>query len=88
MVTACEKEVIGEGYPEMEGFYVESCGLPHVTIDSVKSFSIKMSNYITDHPDSKKHSLFPKIQANIRFASLRITIVCDTTWNGETHVNF
>lgn len=39
MFVSCEKEVNGEGYPEMEGFYVESCGLPVVTIDSVKLFS-------------------------------------------------
>ena len=39
MVIGCEKDVIGEGYPEMEGFYMESCGLPSVTIDSVKSFT-------------------------------------------------
>ncbi len=38
MVTGCEKDVIGEGYPEMEGFYTESCGLPEVTIDSVSCF--------------------------------------------------
>jgi len=32
--------------------------------------------------------LYPKIQENIKTASLRITIVCDTTWDGETHINF
>ena len=88
MVIGCEKEMIGEGYPEMEGFYVESCGLPVVTIDSVKSFSVKFSNYVTKYPQSKSHSLYPKIQENIKSASLRITIECDTTWDGETHINF
>ena len=88
MVIGCEKEVISEGYPEMEGFYVESCGLPVVTIDSVKSFSVKFGNYVTKHPESKSHSLYPKIQENIKSASLRITIECDTTWDGETHINF
>ena len=39
MMTACEKDVIGQGYLEMEGFYVESCGLPTVTIDRVMLFS-------------------------------------------------
>ena len=87
-VTACEKEVIGDGYPEMEGFYVESCGLPAVTIDSVKLFSTKVNDYTTEYPESKVHSLYPKIQANIKSASLRITITCDTTWAGETHINF
>ena len=88
MVMGCEKEVLSEGYPEMEGFYVESCGLPTVTIDSVKSFSIKVNDYTTEYPESKEHSLYPKIQANIKSASLRITITCDTTWAGETHINF
>lgn len=88
MVIGCEKEMIGDGYPEMEGFYVESCGLPVVTIDSVKSFSVKFGNYVTKYPQSKSHSLYPKIQENIKSASLRITIECDTTWDGETHINF
>ena len=88
MVMGCEKDVIGEGYSEMEGFYVESCGLPTVTIDSVKSFTVKVNDYTTEYPESKEHSLYPKIQANIKSASLRITITCDTTWAGETHINF
>lgn len=88
MVIGCEKEVNGEGYPEMEGFYVESCGLPVVTIDSVKLFSAKVDNYTDVYPQSKEHSLYPKIQANIKSASLRITITADTTWAGETHINF
>ena len=87
-VIACEKDVNREGYPEMEGFYVESCGLPAVTIDSVKLFSTKVNDYTTEYPESKEHSLYPKIQANIKSASLRITITCDTTWAGETHINF
>lgn len=88
MVIGCEKEVIGDGYPEMEGFYVESCGLPSVTIDSVRSFTIKVNGYTTEYPESKEHSLYPKIQENIKMASLRLTITCDTTWDGETHINF
>ncbi len=62
MVIGCEKDVIGEGYPEMEGFYIESCGLPAVTIDSVKLFSTKVDDYTTEYPESKEHSLYPKIQ--------------------------
>ncbi len=87
-VVACEKEVNGEGYPEMESFYIESCRLPAVTIDSVKLFSIKVTNYTTKYPESKGHSLYTKIQENIKSASIRITIECDTTWDGETHINF
>ena len=85
---ACEKDLNGEGYPEMESFYIESCGLPAVTIDSVKLFSIKVNNFTTEYPESKGHSLYPKIKENIKSASFRITIECDTTWDGETHINF
>ena len=88
MAVGCEKDVIGEGYPEMEGFYVESCGLPVVTIDSVKLFSAKVDNYTDVYPKSKEHFLYPKIQANIKSASLRITITADTTWDGDTIIHF
>jgi hypothetical protein len=88
IAVGCEKDVIGESYPEMEGFYIESCGLPAVTIDSVKLFSTKVNDYTTEYPESKEHSLYSKIQANIKSASLRIVITCDTTWDGETHINF
>ena len=87
-MVGCEKQVASEGYPEMEAFYTESCTLPAVTIDSVKAFSAKVGNYVTKHPESKSHSLYPKILENIKSASLRITIKCDTTWDGETHINF
>ena len=87
-VIACEKEVNSEGYPEMKSFYAESCRLPAVTIDSVKLFSIKVNNFTTLYPESKGHSLYPKIQENIKTASFRITIECDTTWDGETYINF
>ena len=87
MLVSCEKEMIGKGYPEMEGFYVESCGLPVVTIDSVKLFSAKVDNYTDVYPKSKEHFLYPKIQANIKSASLRITITADTTWDGDTIIH-
>jgi hypothetical protein len=88
MAVGCEKDVIGESYPEMEGFYIESCGLPAVTIDSVKLFSTKVNDYTTEYPESKEHSLYPKIQANIKSASLRITITADPTWAGDTIIYF
>ena len=87
-MVGCEKQVISESYPEMKAFYTESCTLPAVTIDSVKTFSAKVDNYVANYPKSKSHSLYPKIQENIKAASLRITIECDTTWDGETHINF
>ena len=70
LMTACEKEVISEGYPEMEGFYIESCGLQVATIDSMKNFKGKVDNFTVEFPESKEHSLYPKIQANIKSASL------------------
>ena len=87
-MVGCEKQVISESYPEMKAFYTESCTLPAVTIDSVKTFSAKVGKYVSKYPESKSHSLYPKIQENIKAASLRITIECDTTWDGETHINF
>ena len=87
-MVGCEKQVASEGYPEMEAFYTESCTLPAVTIDSVKTFSAKVGKYVSKYPESKSHSLYSKILENIKSASLRITIECDTTWDGETHINF
>ena len=60
MVTGCEKDVIGEGYPEMEGFYTESCGLPEVTIDSVKLFSVKVDNYTDVYPYQRNTPYIPR----------------------------
>ena len=88
IAIGCEKQVISESYPEMKAFYTESCTLPAVTIDSVKTFSAKVGKYVSKYPESKSHSLYPKIQENIKAASLRITIECDTTWDGETHIYF
>lgn len=88
LLCGCEKAVSSEGYPEMEAFYSESCGLMAVSTDSVKLFSSKVDGFTTQYPESKEHSLYPKIQSNIKSASLRIVIQCDTTWDGETHINF
>lgn len=88
MAMGCENEVIGEGYPEMEGFYVESCGLPAVTSDSVKAFTVKVDNYTTLFPDSKGHPLYPKIVANIKTAFLQTTLTADPAWASTTIVDF
>lgn len=63
LMTACEREVISEGWPEMDGFYSESFGLQMATTDSVRNFSMKVDDFTTKFPESKEHSLFPKIQA-------------------------
>ena len=41
-------------------------------------------------PLNCKYCLNPQalLPENIKSASLRITIECDTTWDGETHINF
>ncbi len=85
LMTACEKEVISEGWPEMKGFYIESCSLQMATIDSVKNFSMKVDDFTAKFPESKEHSLFPKIQANVKAASVRISITIESggDWNDE-----
>lgn len=87
ILPSCEKAVIDE-YPQMESFYVESKGLNFVTIDSVKIFSSKVDGFVTTYPLAKEHEKYPLIQANIKSASLRITITCDTTWAGEETIHF
>ncbi len=72
----------------MEAYYTESMGLQSVTIDSVKTFSSKVKNYVAENPEEKGNPLYPKIQDNISSAMIRITLECDMTWDGETHINF
>ena len=83
-IMACEKEVIDY----MENYYTESMGLQSVGLDSVKSFSAKVNNYVTEYPEEKEHPLYPKIQSNIKSAMLKITIECDTTWDGTIDISF
>lgn len=87
ILPSCEK-VEFDDYPQMESFYVESKGLTAVTVDSVKSFSGKVKGFVTTYPLAKEHEKYPLIQANIKSASLRITITCDTTWAGEKTIHF
>ena len=72
----------------MEAYYVESKGLSAVTIDSVSLFKNKVEGFVTIHPIAKEHEKYPVSQANIKSASLRITITCDTTWAGEKTIHF
>lgn len=87
ILPSCEKAVIDE-YPQMESFYVESKGLNFVTIDSVRTFSSKVDGFVAVNPLAKEHEECPLIQANIKSASLRLTITVDTTWAGEKTINF
>ena len=86
-LTSCEKEVFDIN-PTMEAYYMESIKLPSATIDSVNSFSSKVDGFTRSYPEALEHKRYPQIKENIKSASLRITITCDTTWTGETHINF
>ena len=87
ILPSCEKEVFDYS-PQMEAYYVESMGLSAVTIDSVSLFKNKVEGFVTTHPIAKEHEKYPLIQANIKSASLRLTITVDTTWAGEKAINF
>ena len=87
ILPSCEKAVFDYS-SQMEAYYVESKGLSAVTIDSVKSFSGKVDGFVTTHPIAKEHEKYPLILENIKTASLRITITCDTTWAGEKTIHF
>ncbi len=84
MVIGCEKDIASY----MENYYTDSMGLQDVSLDSVNVFSTKVENYVIKFPEEKANPLYPKIRNNIINASIRITIECDTTWDGETHINF
>ena len=84
---SCEKEVYDIN-PQMESFYIESTQLPTVAIDSVQCFSKKVDEFTTSFPEALEHEKYPLIKENIRSASLRITISCDTKWRGETVIKF
>lgn len=84
LLFGCEKDI----NDAMRDYYLESQNLQNVTIDSVILFSQKVDKYITRFPEEKEHHLYPKIQANIKTASLRITITADTTWAGTTTIMF
>ena len=86
-LTSCEKEVFDIN-PTMEAYNMESKGLYSVTIDSVRTFSSKVDGFVAVNPIAKEHEKYPLIQANIKSASLRITITCDTTWAGEKTIHF
>lgn len=86
--SSCEKEDAADQWPLMTTFYGESCGLQSVPIDSVTRFSVKVDAFTTTCPESKAHPLYPAIQANIKSASLRITITINDEWDGETYINY
>lgn len=58
----CEKENLSEGYPEMEGFYFESLGLPVVTIDSVKLFTQRLMTTLQSTPNQRNTPYIPRFR--------------------------
>ena len=87
ILPSCEKEVFDYS-TQMEAYYTESKGLSAVTIDSVSLFKNKVDGFVTANPIAKEHEKYPLILDNIKSASLRITITCDTTWAGEKTFHF
>ena len=85
--TSCEKDVYDIN-PQMEAYYTESVQLPTVSIDSVTMFKNKVNGYVTTYPQAKEHRRYPKILENIKAASLRLIIVIDTTWAGDTVIHY
>lgn len=86
--SSCEKESAADQWPQMATFYGESCGLKSVPLDSVTRFEVKIDAFTSTWPESKTHPLYPEIQANIKAASLRITITINDSWDGETFINY
>ena len=86
-LPSCETTSVDD-YPIMESFYKESVALPTVGLDSVKSFSNKVSGYVAQFPQAKQHRRYSLIQDNIKAASIRINLEIDTTWVGEDSIRF
>lgn len=74
---SCQKATVDY----MGAFYQESMELKSVGIDSVRSFSTKVKDYVMVNPKEKENPLYPKIQSNIKAAALRISIDIDTIWD-------
>ena len=87
-LAGCEKVILNEDFSEMRIFYAESCSLSTASLDSVKSFTSKVDAYTAINPASKETPLYPKIKENIKTASLRITLECDSTWDEPITINF
>ena len=81
---SCEKSSMDK----MQLLYSESMGLKDVDIDSIRSFSSKVNDYVTVNPSERQNPLYPKIQNNIKSAALSITIEIDTIWDNTIDYRF
>ena len=95
LFTSCEKVIADdEGYPVMQQYYVESLkfSYPEVDEDSVSRYSLKVGNYVYQHPDAKKTSFYDKIQTNIRaylaLLNIDITFENDGEWGDTIYISF
>ena len=93
-MASCEKDV---QYSQMFLFYEESLDLPEATVDSIKYFNNKFCRYVTKNPSSMQDDYFVPTVRNIEYAadikgldlgSLYIRFTIDTTWVGETAIDF
>lgn len=84
VTVACEKEIVNH----MESLYKESMGLNNVSTDSIKTFSVKVNNYVAQFPEEKKNPLYPLILNNIQSAKLKITIIINDEWKDSTYIYF
>ena len=87
MLPSCEKELTDD-YPIMESFYTDSITLPTVTIDSVNLFTNKVNGYVSQNPQAKEHRRYSQIKENIKAASLRLSIIINDEWDGDTLIKF
>ena len=88
LCLACSKETSVTQYPEMQAYYAESCYLGVAASDSVQRFSLKVETFVTRHTDAKQDPLYPRIQDNIRAASIRLNFNFDTEWEPEYEDTF
>ena len=84
--ASCEKEVTR--YPEIQAYHVESLNLYAASADSVGNFSQKVQGFVVRHPDDKEDPLYPEIQQNIKQNLLRLNIIINDEWGGETHLTY
>ena len=88
LCLACSKETSITQYPEMQAYYAESCHLGVAASDSVQRFSLKVETFVTRHTEAKQDPLYPRIQDNIRAASIHLNITIDDEWLPEYEDTF
>ena len=85
---ACSKKTSVSQYPEMQGYFAESCNLGVATTDSVQRFTQKFDAFVAQHTDAADDPLYARICDNIQNACARLNITVNDDWDGENHLNF